>query len=226
MKIFKVLGEKAWIPHPAGTEFTATELNENKKVGKIALKFFIAVVSVIFFLITITFVGRSQLEDFQALAGEPWQPFSDPKQLWMNTGALFFSSVSIHFAKLGTQKNHQVLIMMGIFTATFFALAFLFGQLVVWQELIALGYYVSSNPANSYFYLYTSLHGLHLLGGLLALFYVVGRFLKDSEPQQLSRSISLCATYWHFMLLVWVLLFALLTSTPETYATIARLCGF
>jgi len=36
----------------------------------------------------------------------------------------------------------------------------------------------------------------------------------------------LCALYWHFLLLVWVLLFALLSSSPGTYAAIAEFCGF
>jgi len=226
MNIFRKLGEKSWVPHPAGAEFSALELNENNKVGNIALRFFIAVVAVIFFLITITFLGRSQMVDFQALAGEPWQPFSDARQLWLNTGALALSSLAIHLAKIFSHKSKLDLAMGAIFLATFFALAFLFGQLVVWKQLYQLGYYVQTNPANSYYYLYTSLHGLHLMGGILALFYVIGKFIRNKATDDLSKSINLCTTYWHFLLIIWLLLFALLTSSSETFRVIAELCGF
>ena len=107
----------------------------------------------------------------------------------------------------------------------FFAVLFLLGQLWVWQDLMALGYYVASNPANSYFYLFTTMHGLHLLGGLGALGVVTWRLWQGVSPERTTASMELCATYWHFLLLVWLLLFALLASSPETYETLAELCG-
>ena len=226
MNIFQKLGEKSWIPHPAGAEFSAVEINENEKAGKIALGFFIAVVSVIFFLITITFLGRSQLEDFQALAGEPWQPFSEPTQLWINTGVLVLSSLALQLAKMSCEKEKFSVTLIAVFVGAFFAFAFLLGQLFVWKHLNELGYFVAANPANSYFYLYTSLHGIHLLGGIVALFYVLGKSMRKNMTSELKKSISLCATYWHFLLIIWLLLFALLTSDTETFRTIAELCGF
>jgi cytochrome c oxidase subunit 3 len=46
------------------------------------------------------------------------------------------------------------------------------------------------------------------------------------EPlQALSASVELCAIYWHYLLALWLLLFALLTSTPQTYEAIAAFCG-
>ena len=69
-----------------------------------------------------------------------------------------------------------------------------------------------------------------LLGGLgvvLALIMRTSvRASGSANRDKLTASIGLCTTYWHFLFLVWLVLFALLTSTPETYKTLAALCGF
>ena len=226
MNIFQTLAEKPWIPHPAGAEFLAKDYQRKSFIGRTALRFFISIVSVIFFLFTITFLTRSQFPDFQALAGEPWQPLSDPSQLWLNTGVLLISSIALHCSYICAKKNQLNGAIIGIMTGAFFALLFLLGQFMVWSQLIDLGYYIASNPANSYFYLYTGVHGLHLLGGVLALFYVTVQFMKKNSLPRLSSSVRLCAVYWHFLLILWLFLFALLTSSTDTINVIAQLCGF
>lgn len=223
MKFFSSLSEKAWIPHD-----TASVVAEEKTqpAGRTALNFFISVVSVIFFLFTITFLSRSQYPDFQALAGEPWQPFTNPVQLWINSGILLFSSVAIQMAYVWGKRDRLSLALVAIFTASLFALLFLVGQLLVWQQLVEQGYYLASNPANSYFFLFTAVHGLHLFGGLVALAIVLVQFLRKNSLLELVVSLSLCKRYWHFLFFMWLLLFGLLTSSPETYKIIAELCGF
>ena len=91
---------------------------------------------------------------------------------------------------------------------------FLAGQFWAWRQLDAAGYYVTANPANAFFYLLTALHGLHLLGGL----WVWGTTaVRDAGAaprfSELRLSVELCTTYWHFLLLVWLILFGLLLST-------------
>jgi cytochrome c oxidase subunit 3 len=92
-------------------------------------------------------------------------------------------------------------------------LAFLAGQLVVWLQLNAAGRGVSGNPANAFFYLLTAVHGLHLLGGLWVWGRSMQRVFTGAEADSVRLSIELCTVYWHYLLLVWVVLFALLVST-------------
>lgn len=226
MKLFGRLREKPWEGTGMVADTAAIGYAPTALPARVALRFFLAVVTVIFFLIIITFLSRSQVGDFQALAGEPWQPFTNPTQLWLNTLVLLASSVCIQLAAHSAGKKRSLITVCATGAALLFAVLFLIGQLVVWQQLVELGYYVNSNPANSYFYLFTGVHGLHLLGGLVALGIVSTRVLRGGAIETLHGGLSLCATYWHFLFAVWLLLFALLTSTPETYATIARLCGF
>ena len=100
-----------------------------------------------------------------------------------------------------------------LLTAGLFAFIFLMGQLIVWQQLARQGYFVASNPASSFFYLITTLHGLHLLGGLVAWTRTTAKIWNGAEAAQIRLSVNLCATYWHFLLVVWLAFFCLLLAT-------------
>jgi cytochrome c oxidase subunit 3 len=93
------------------------------------------------------------------------------------------------------------------------AISFVGLQLLVWDQLAAEGHFVSSNPASSFFYLITAAHGLHMLGGIFAW----GRTLllagSADEQDRYRMDVDLCAVYWHYLLLVWAVLFYLLLTT-------------
>jgi cytochrome c oxidase subunit 3 len=94
------------------------------------------------------------------------------------------------------------------------AFLFLVGQLLAWQQLVDLGYFVAANPANAFFYLLTALHGLHLLGGLVAWSWTSDKaWRRDAEVDRLRLSVELCTVYWHFLLVVWLVLFCLMLFT-------------
>jgi len=251
MKFLQALAEKPWL---STNNLTSNELTiedtaesfsplENAKSSpeKTALIFFLSVVSVIFLLFTITFLSRSQSVDFQALAGEPWLPFSQANALWINTGLLILASISLQLcvyfstqakstqantaqASIAQTKTSQLIIAL-VFTYLFSA-AFLIGQISVWQQLTNNGYAINGNPANSFFYLLTGIHGLHLLGGIFALLRLLWHFWKDVNLRSLNANLRLCAIYWHYLFVVWLGLFALLTASTETYRAIALFCGF
>jgi len=225
MNIFKILRGKPWQPAVAGEALEYDGPNP-QVAAQIALRFLLAVIGVLFFLFIITFLSRSQYPDFEALAGAPWQPFTDTSRLWLNTALLACASVGMHFALLGSRKGKMNTSVIGISAAVLFTVAFLYAQYELWLHLQSMGYYIDSNPANSYFYLLTAVHGLHMIGGLIVLANVVFSVWKDNRAETLGAPLKLCATYWHFLLGVWLVLFALLTSSPETINTLAAMCGF
>jgi len=241
MNFFKKLGEKPWLTQTnSGGDFYPFEVTDYFP-AKTALKFFIAVISLFFLLFTITFISRSQYADFQALAGEPWLPFYQPVQLWVNTFLLVLASFSLHSASyfideknaysqekmetnaLFIKRSKYLIISLAL--SVIFSLAFVIGQVNVWLKLNALGFSINSNPANSYFYILTALHAIHLLGGLLALFRVVHLYKEKTRLDSLKKNLKLCAWYWHFLLMLWGFLFLLFTASPSTYKTIAAMCG-
>ena len=101
MNPFKILAEKPWLAQGAVAGHNGAESGANPQdAARIALRFILAIVTMIFFLFILTFLSRSQYPDFQALAGQPWQPFTNPSGLWFNTALLVLSSVSIQFGLL------------------------------------------------------------------------------------------------------------------------------
>lgn len=232
MNIYQSLTEKPWLVKSVPAPLTPTQAqNEARKTpGTTAVKFFIAVVCVVFFLFSVTYLSRSQYPDFQALAGDPWLPLTQPSQLWINTGALLLASLCLHlcaytFSAL-QQAKQSLMFTTCLILAFIFSIAFVLGQYQVWQQLSQQGFLINSNPANSYFYLLTGMHGLHLIGGILALIRLVYRYGWRKTEKALKQNLTLCAWYWHYLLLLWLFLFALLTAAPSTYKTIAAFCGF
>ncbi|MFT7286905.1 MAG: cytochrome c oxidase subunit 3 [Halieaceae bacterium] len=222
MNPLDILRQKPWLP---GTEL-ATASGNIADAGRTALRFFMAVVTVLFFLFTITFLARSQYPDFEALAGQPWQPFSDASTLWVNTGLLVLGSVAMQAAVYCSRRGGDRGAVLWATGGAVFAVAFLVAQLNLWQHLRMMGFFANTNPANSYFYLLTAVHGLHLMGGLIALCNVAARCWYEQDQQRFFGALALCASYWHFLLLIWAGLFALLTSEAETINSLAALCGF
>ena len=69
------------------------------------------------------------------------------------------------------------------------------------------------------------MHGLHLLGGLVALGQDDGQGVeRPCREAEVRLSVELCAMYWHFLLLVWLVLFALLTRWADGLVEICRSC--
>src|SRR6056297_3035909 len=185
MNVFKTLGEKPWL-NPSSQD-AAAPVVDPQAAARTLLRFIMAIVSVLFFLFTITFLSRSQYPDFQALAGQPWQPFTDATRLWFNTGLLATASIALHLGLRGARHNRLNQAVAGVSAAVFFSVAFLVAQLELWRHLGELGYYMTGNPANSYFYLLTTVHGLHVLGGLVVLANVVFRVWYDDSAATLSQ---------------------------------------
>ncbi|MNQ57663.1 Cytochrome c oxidase subunit 3 [compost metagenome] len=178
----------------------------------------------LFLLFLLAFIVRSQVSDWRPLT-DPLAPLAHPWLLWVNTLLLALGSLCLHWAKVAIGRSRQGAAAWAFLLGGAFAMAFLAGQLWVWQQFAAWGYFVSGNPANSFFYLLTGLHGLHLAGGLVAWGGVVMRLLRHAPLARLRSGMELCAIYWHYLLGLWLVLFALLTSTPETYQAIAAFCG-
>ena len=103
--------------------------------------------------------------------------------------------------------------LVGLIIAGIFSVLFLFGQLFAWQQLNDQGRYAASNPAGAFFYVFTAMHGLHLLGGLYVWARSITKIYEKQDIRLVRTSVELCTIYWHFMLLVWMLLFGLMIAT-------------
>jgi cytochrome c oxidase subunit 3 len=143
-----------------------------------------------------------------------WTPLTVPRLLWLNTALLILSSAGMQGARGAARRAQAERVRVALIAAGVLALAFLAGQLVAWRQLSASGYFMANSPAIAFFYLLTGVHGLHLLGGLFVWGKTVVRMAHPGvELLDVGLSVELCTVYWHYLLLVWLVLFALLLST-------------
>lgn len=177
----------------------------------VALWVFVAVVTSLFSLFLFAYVMRLSANDATAIA-LPWQ-------LWLSSASLLAASMQLQRASALSRRGLPVPGPMLAGGAG--ALVFIAMQAWAWQALQAAQVSLTGNPAGSFFYLLTALHGLHVAGGVVA-WAVVWRHARHN-PEAAAWRIALCARYWHFLLLLWVVLFAAFSViTPDLAAT---LCG-
>lgn len=179
---------------PAGTPRRAYFTGLSLGIGAIVM-FFMALVS--------AFIVRRGL-------GEDWQPFALPSILWLNTSVLLVSSITIELARRALHAETFPAFRRWWGLTLLLGVAFLFGQLIAWRDLVTQGVFLAQNPAASFFYLLTAAHGAHILGGLIALSYIgIRSNAYLARTKFLSPDLS--AVYWHFMDGLWVFLLLLLT---------------
>jgi len=174
--------------------------------AKLAVRTIMVVSSVIFSLFVVSYSDRMLIHD--------WRSLSEPWLLWVNTVILILTSIVFHRTKILAENNEFEKTKNMLFVIGFLSFAFITGQLLVWQHFVSLGQYASSNPANAFFYVLTAMHGLHILGGLYFWAKVTRQLFKDNyNIIKIKHNIELCAIYWHFLLIVWFVLFGLMVAT-------------
>lgn len=167
--------------------------------ARVAVWLVVASVTILFAAFTSTYLARRAEPD--------WQALPMPAVLWLNTGVLAVSSLLLEWARRAGLRRQLPQLRTGLMLGTGLGLVFLAGQVVAWRQLAAAGVFLATNPHNAFFYLLTGAHGLHLTGGLLALFYAVG---KAKDADSVGAIVEPVATYWHFLGGLWLYLFALL----------------
>jgi cytochrome c oxidase subunit 3 len=145
------------------------------------------------------------------LRGVPsWQNIELPYLLWPNTAILLLSSLAVEISKRAIRRNDVESMRRWLIVGGVLGFGFLAGQLAAWRQLVNAGVYLPSTQQSSFFYILTGLHGLHLLGGIVALGIVLGMALKNHLSAFRYEPLSLAATYWHVMDALWIYLFLLL----------------
>ncbi|WP_154445886.1 cytochrome c oxidase subunit 3 [Halovulum marinum] len=172
--------------------------------ARLGLAVFLAVVGGLFAMLGSAFV--MQIDEY------PWQLVPLPRMIWFSTAALVAASLALHRAAGAARRAEPGRRDAALAAATLATLAFLAGQGLVWRALGDGGVVLSGTPAGSLVYLITGLHGLHVLGGLVALGRVWLRQAQRPGSAQARAAIALCAIYWHALLFVWLALIALFSG--------------
>lgn len=162
----------------------------------------LAASTMVFAALTSALVVRRGLSD-------DWLTMSKPPILLVNTAVLLLSSFALEMARRSLRSGARAKFNGWWTIGTALGMAFLGGQAVAWSQLNAAGAFISTNPSNSFFYVFTFAHAFHLLGGVGALFYVDVQALRLSLGPAKRTAIDISAIFWHFLDALWLYLMVL-----------------
>jgi cytochrome c oxidase subunit III len=153
-----------------------------------------------------------------------WIPVQLPALLLVNTCVLLVSSLTMALARrqvaregalAQTASSPGVSASQGqkiswLALTVVLGLTFLTMQWLAWRELAASGFYVATSPSSSFVYLLTGMHGVHLLGGVVALLFAGAASLLHRPVTSRLVILDVTGWYWHFMALLWIYILCLL----------------
>lgn len=189
--------------------------DKSEAAVRIGLYVLLAVIGAFFSLFISAYLMR--------MASADWWAIPVPLLLWVNTCILVLNSLTLEWARREWRRRPMVHLRLPLLLAGLLITLFVAGQIEAWRQLMADGYLLADNPANSFFYMLSGLHGLHMLGGLAWVGHVSrGAFANETPPAKLVLNVDLCAIYCHFMLAVWLVLFALFAGWASDVADLCR----
>ncbi|WP_439672060.1 Heme/copper-type cytochrome/quinol oxidase, subunit 3 [Cupriavidus necator] len=193
-------------------ENAANHRPQGRAPASIGLWVFMGVVTSLFALFLTAYALRMDSPDWHRI-GLPWQ-------VWLSTALLGAGSVAMAVSSRAAGRGEMAVARQALRLGGLGAAGFVASQLWAWQALGAMQVMPAGNPAGSFFYLLTAMHGLHVLGGLAGWGFAMSS--RGSGEAAVLR-MRLCARYWHFLLAVWVVLLAALGwLTPEL---VRYICG-
>ena len=164
--------------------------------------------------IVMLFTALASAYIVRSASGNDWRPLTIPKVLWISSAVLILSSVTIEFSRRELKAQHDRNYSLWLTNTLVLGLGFVAAQVLAWRQFVKQGLYMANNPHSSFFYLFTGAHGVHVLGGLIALTYLLVRTRKKAATVkgELKRigAADAAAIYWHFMDGLWICLFLLL----------------
>jgi cytochrome c oxidase subunit III len=182
----------------------------------------------VFISLTSAYIVRQGLPTFDDASSTYVRDWGEVHLPWLllgiNTALLVISSVTMEAARRSTarqaalapvesipgislgEERHYPWLGITVLLGT----GFLVGQWLAWRELQNRGFYVSTNPSSSFTYLLTGTHAVHLAGGIIALLWASIASLLRRPIEARRIVVDIAAWYWHFMLVLWIYVFALL----------------
>ena len=141
-----------------------------------------------------------------------WLEFEMPKIFWYSTAVLLVSSVSMQWAYFAAKKDMFKQLRLAISITFVLGVVFLCMQFEGWRDLVDMNVYFVGNPSGSFMYVFTGLHGFHIISGLIVLLFALSAVFKMKVHAKNLRRIQICSTYWHFLDLLWLYLFVFLLT--------------
>ncbi len=139
-----------------------------------------------------------------------WLEYDLPEVFWVTSGIVVLSSMCLQWAYASAKKDNFVQLRIGMVLTVVLGIAFLVGQWYSWIALVDREVFFVGNPAGSFLYVMTGMHGLHLISGLLFLIIVLISSFRLKVHAKSLVAMEMATTYWHFLGGLWLYLFMFL----------------
>ncbi|UZD22352.1 cytochrome c oxidase subunit 3 [Algoriphagus halophytocola] len=169
---------------------------------KFALWLFLVTVVMIFAALTSAYIVRQSEGN--------WLEYDLPSIFWYTSGIVILSSVCLQVAYAAAKKDNLAGLRLGITLAVVLGIAFLVGQWYSWVALVDRNVFFVGNPAGSFLYVFTGLHAVHLISGVIFLIIVLISTFRYKVHSQSMDTLEMATTYWHFLAALWLYLFMFL----------------
>lgn len=134
-----------------------------------------------------------------------------PRTLYLSTAVLVGASVFFEHGLRSIQKNREARLKRSLYSGAVLAVLFLVIQAFNWVQVLALHPSLAGRELTLFtFYLLTGVHALHVLGGFVPLAWVIRRAEAREYSSSRHEGVRFCVQYWHFLLAMWLLLFAVI----------------
>ena len=127
---------------------------------------------------------------------------------------LLMSSLTMVLALAAIQRGDEKGLRTWLLATAFLGMTFIGGQIYEFTTFYEEGLALSKSPFGSAFFVLTGFHGAHVSVGILMLLALVGMSLAGRLPQAESRKVELIGLYWHFVDIVWIVIFTIVYLVP------------
>ncbi|MDP4656644.1 MAG: cytochrome c oxidase subunit 3 [Algoriphagus sp.] len=169
---------------------------------KFALWLFLVTVVMIFAALTSAYIVRQ--------AEGNWLEYELPEIFWYTSGIVILSSIALQVAYYSAKKDNFIGLRLGMVLTVLLGIGFLIGQWYSWVALVDREVFFVGNPAGSFLYVFTGLHAVHLISGVIFLIIVLISTFRYKVHSQALNTLDMAATYWHFLGGLWLYLFLFL----------------
>jgi cytochrome c oxidase subunit 3 len=161
--------------------------------------------------IAMLFTSLSSAYIVRAGSAGDWFRLAMPRAVLVSTALILISSGAFQMAKRKMNADLPTAFFRWLLVTGAFGVLFVGSQILAWKQLAAQGIFLNSNPHSSFFYLLTATHAVHVIGGLLAVAFLLIRSQGKRVISERRRAATdAVAIYWHFMDALWIYLFLLL----------------
>ncbi|RAI90205.1 cytochrome c oxidase subunit 3 [Algoriphagus yeomjeoni] len=169
---------------------------------KFALWLFLVTVVMIFAALTSAYIVRQSEGN--------WLEYDLPTIFWYSSGIVVLSSLFLQYAYSAAKKDNLVGLRSGLSLAVLFGVAFLVSQWYSWVALVDENVFFVGNPSGSFLYVFTGLHAVHLISGVIFLIIVLISTYRYKVHSKSMDTLEMATTFWHFLAALWLYLFMFL----------------